>query len=273
MTTGTRKTMPRDVMWMAAAAVLLIAGGLGWFLRARPHSVPPASPMPVVPSDIQIRLGKVKLQGISGGKLVWEVEADNFDYAKNRPTLTVSGLKKVSVLNGGKVELTLTASTLEQNIMTGKITVAGDVNVTGKSLEMQTATAVWDPRRDTLQFPGKLTVRFGDYTLTCRGATIFDVMNGQLESTGGVVVTTQGSTLSASAIRVNVADQSFEMDGPMAAELSIADMQTWMEGRQLPKIAPIPDGIKERYREYCEKKERTPVRTFPGRVRPKGVRP
>ena len=273
MTTGMRKTIPRDVWWAIGAAVLLVAGGLAWFLHARPHSVRPAKPLPAVPSDIQVRLGKVKLQGISGGKLVWEVEAESFDYAKRRPTLTVSGIKKVSVLNGSTVELSLTAATLEQNTMTGRITVSGDVNVTGPSLSMQTETAVWEPRTDALDFPGRLTVRFGDYTLTCRGATHFDVINGQLTATGGVVVAMQGSTLSASAIRVNVVDQSFEMDGPMAAELSLADMQTWMEGRQLPKIAPIPESIKERYNEYCGKKERTSFRPIPGRMRPKGARP
>jgi len=272
LTTGVQKTIPRDAWWATAAAVLLIAGGLLWFLHARPHTVRPASPVPVVPSDIQVRLGKVRLQGISGGKLVWEVEAESFDYSKTRPTLTVSGLKKVTVLNGGKTELTLTAATLEQNTMTGRIIISGNVNVAGPSLGMKTESAVWDPRRDLLQFPSRLTVRFGDFTLTCLGTTDFDVVNSQLTGSGGVLLATQGSTLSASTIRVNVADQSFEMDGPMTAALSIADMKTWMAGRQLPKIAPIPAGIKERYSEYCAKKERT-YRPTPGRVRPKGVRP
>lgn len=272
MTTHSRKTIPRDALWAAVAAVLLIASGLIWFLRARPQTVRPAKPLPAVPADIQVRLGKVKLQGISGGKLVWEVEAEHFDYSKRRPTLTVSGLKKVNVLNDDKVELSLTATTLEQNTITGRVTVFGGVNVTGPSLSMQTETAIWEPRTDALDFPGRLTVRFGDFTLTCRGATHFDVLNGKLAATGGVLVTMQGSTLTASAIRVNVADQSFEMDGPLAAELSIADMQTWLEGRQLPKIPPIPESVKERYAEYCAKKERV-VRPTPARPRPKGARP
>lgn len=272
MTIGIRKTMPRDVLWATAAAVLLIAGGLGWFLHARPHTVRPASPMPKVPSDIQVRLGKVRLQGISGGKIIWEVEADSFDYAKSRPILTISGLKKVVLLNNGKEELSMTAGVLEQNTMTGRITVSGDVNVTGPSLRMRTSFAAWDPRREALQFPGRLTVRFGDYTLTCEGATQFDVVASLLTSTGGVTLAASGSTLRAQAIRVNVAAQSFEMDGPVVADLSVADMQTWLIDHKPPIIPAIPASVKERYRDYCAKKERA-GRPTPRLPRAKGARP
>jgi len=253
-------------------AAVVIGGGLWWSARTRTHAVRSNTPVPAMPTDIQVRLGKVRLQGISGGKLVWEVEADNFDYAKNRPTLTVSGLKKVVVLNGDKEELSLTASTLEQNTVSGRIILSGDVTVTGPSLKISTPFAAWDPPRDTLQFPGQLTMRFGEYTLACPGATQFDVVNRLLTSTGGVTLATSDSMLRAAAVRVNLAAQSFEMDGPVTVDLSIADIQTWMATHQLPTIPPIPDSIKERYRDYCAKKERA-LRPMPGRPRPKGARP
>jgi hypothetical protein len=260
------------IFWAAAAAVLLIAGGLWWSARARPHAASTAVRVPAMPSDIQVRLGKVRLYGISAGKLIWEVEADHFDYAKNRPTLTVSGLKKVTVLNGDKEELTLTASQLEQNTTSGRIILSGDVTVTGPSLKMHTEYASWEPRRDTLQFPGRLTMQLGDYTLTCLGATNFDVIKGLLTGTGGVTLATSGSTLRAESVRVNVIEHSFEMDGPVTAALGIADMETWMAKNQLPEIPAIPDSIKERYRDYTAKKERA-VRPTPGLPRPKGDRP
>jgi|GEM_PF-1527400 len=263
------KLISRAMVWVAAAGVLALAGGLYWF--ARPHSGRPLDP-PASPSDIQVHLGKVRLRGISGGKLVWEVEAENFDYAKNSPKLTVSGLQKVAVLNGDKEELTLTASTLEQNTASGRIILSGDVEVSGPSLKMRTPYVTWEPRQDVLQFPGRLDLGFGGYTLTCPGVTQFDILAGLLTSSGGVTLAASNSTLRAASIRVNVAEQSFEMGGPVTAELAVADMETWMAKNRLPEIPPIPDSIKERYHAYNAKKERA-FRPTPGLPRPKGARP
>ena len=270
--TGRRRQLPRDILWIAVLACVLIAGGVGWLLSgSRPRSVPPARPIPTLPDDIQVRLGKVRLQGISSGTIVWEVEAEHFDWARQRSALVVGGLKQIALLNKGKVELTLSADSLEQNTMSGRITVSGNVVVQGTSLQITAPTAVWDPHREELQFSRPLVMRFGDFTLTSLGATALDVKAGLLTAKGDVTLETQGSVLRAQSVTANLNERSFAMGGPVAASLAVADINAWAEGHRLPVIPEIPGSIKERYREYLEKKAQT-VR--PGALpRSKGARP
>jgi hypothetical protein len=251
----TRTTIPRDVIVAGLVAVLLLAGGLWWLARQRPHTLLPAKPVPKVPADIQIRFGKVQLRGVSGGKVVWEVEAENFDMFKSRQVLRVTGLKKVNILNNGKQELTLTADSLERDAVSGSISVNGNVCVTGTMLAVRSPYAVWNPISETLIFPS-VSVQFGDCLLSCLGATSFDVKSGEMVSSHGVTLTVQGSSMRADRIRVNLADQSFSVGDTVIAEVPVADLNAWSVGHHVPRIPGIPESIKKRYRDFKQRMAR-----------------
>ena len=250
---------PRDAALAAVAAVLLLAGGLTWLARERVRVVPPARPTPIMPADIQMRLGKVRLHGVSKGKLIWEVEAENFDLLKDRPLLRISGLKKAVILNGTTSELTLTADALERNTLTGEMTVQGQVTVTGKSLLLRTPYASWDPAREVLLFPGRFSAQFGDFTLSSMGATQYDVKANLLVSRGGVLLAMPGGTIRAGSINVNLATHAYTLDDGVVAEFNVGALTAWMAGQALPTIPEIPAGIKARYREYLAKMGRGPT--------------
>lgn len=262
--------MTRDLKMATLLAITLIAGGVWWLSWTHRHSVAPARPTPVVAGDLSMRLGKVRLHGISGGKVLWEIEAENFDFAKNRPLLRVSGLKKVSLLNEGKIDLTLSADALERNTYTGEITISGNVTVLGNGLAVRAPFAAWDPRRELLQFPRNFTAQFGDYTLSSMGNTVYDVKAGIFRSNGGVLLTAKGNTLRAGSIEVEMATQNFHLYEPVAAELDIANLDAWMSGDPLLRIPEIPASIRQRYHAYRTKTGSTPAVVPPART-PRGT--
>lgn len=246
---GTRQPISRDVWLAGVLAMALLVGGAGWFLAARPRRIPPARPIPVVPADVQLRLGKVRLQGVADGQVAWEVEADHFDYAKNRPLLRITGIRKAAILRHGKQEVTLTADALERNTATGEITVSGNIVLAGPGLGVRVPFASWNPFMETLRFPGDFAAQLGDYHLACFGAMIFDIKAGTLAGDGGVEVTTRGGVLRAQRVVVDVAAQRLTLDG-VGADLEVAEMQAWAAGRDVPKVPEIPASIKARYEEY-----------------------
>ena len=111
-------------------------------------------PTPTIPNDIEIRLTNVHLHGISGGKVVWEMVADDFSMSKTRPLLHIRGLKQVAVVNAGKQEITVSADIVEKNTISGDITLSGNVCVAGDKLLMHTPMVVWEAlKRDLALSP------------------------------------------------------------------------------------------------------------------------
>lgn len=252
-----RKHTTRNFTWRelglpALLALALLAGGGWWLLRAQPpRRVSPARPTPTMADDVTLRLGKIHLRGLTGGKITWEIEAENFDLARDRPLQRIDGVKKVALLHNGKQELALTAGVMERNTASGDITLDGGVTVSGKGIRLQTPSAQWDAVREQLLFPAQFTAHCGDFSLTNLGATSYDVITGTLNCTGGIALTMRGNTLRAQAARINVATQAFVLTGPVAAELDVAEMAAWTQGDRLPEIPVIPESIKQRYQQYC----------------------
>jgi len=241
-------------VWLAGAlAVLLTAGGIGWFLAARPRRVAPATPIPLVPDDVQLRLGKVRLQGVSGGQVAWEVEADHFDFAKNRPLLRITGIRQAALLHDGKQDITLTADAIERNTATGEIAVSGNVVLAAPQLQVRVPYAGWNPFTESLRFPRDFTARFADFAVTCGGAMLFDIKAGSLAGDGGVTVTLPGGTLRAERVIISVPTQRLLLD-EMQADLAVAELEMWAAGHAVPTMPEIPASIKARYQKYLRER-------------------
>ena len=243
--------MPVKNFWVTFCACVLLAGGCWWWLRGSRNTA--SSPSPAPPSNIEWHLNHVRLHGLSGGKIVWEIDADNISLAKDRPLLTVHGVKRVALMNDGAQELTLSADTLERNTATGDIAVDGHVLISGNGLAIHTPAVKWDPHEESLLFPQSIATRLGEYQLTCQGVTRYNVPNGQLSSSGGLLLTLRGDRLSAGGIELN--DGAFTLLPPVEAELSVADLTAWSQGRSLPAIPDIPANIRQRYQQYHAKQQ------------------
>ena len=259
------RAVPREIRWAALLAVVLLAGGGWWLLRAGGvHLVPPATPTPIIPKDIELRLNHVRLHGVSGGKVVWEIDADNFNFAKDRPLLTVQGVKRIALINAGKQELTLSAGTLTRNTVTGDISVTDNVTIAGNGILIHTPAVAWDPRAEALVLPGQCAMQVGDYLVSSLGASRYQMHTGLLTSTGGVTLTLRGSTLRAGGIAVAVASGEYTLTEPVAAELAVADLADWAAGKHLPALPDIPAGIRQRYQEFCARQHTKPAGTGKG---------
>jgi lipopolysaccharide export system protein LptA len=250
---NTRRTLTPGIFLAGALAVLLIAGGSWWFLRGQHGLVSPAKPTATIADDIEVRLDRPIIRGVSRGKIIWEIKADHFDLAKNRPLVHIRGLKRVAMMHDGKAEFEVTATELEQNRHTGDLNITGNVTLTGNKLIMRTPTVSWDNRRQVLDFPGKLSAQIGDFSLTAAGGS-YDVRAATLHANGPVTLTTQGNTMRAAHVEAAVLTQRFALSGPVSATLEVADIEEWTAGNRLPAIPPIPDGVRARYRDYCIKR-------------------
>lgn len=242
----------RSVGWGIALAIVLLVGGVGWLTRGRRPVVVPLSPERPVPSGVEMHLGTVRIHGVSGGKIDWEMEAENIDLLKSQPTMRVQGLKRAVMLNGTKVELSLTADTLERNNSTGDIRLLGAVTVHGPQLVLRTPLVTWDARHEELQFPQTFTARAGEFTVIANKAT-YEVTAGRLRCDGQVKLDIQGNTLAAGSALLNLPNQSYTLADTVRADLDVTDVQAWVGGQSLPAIPPIPDKVKARYLAYCRK--------------------
>ncbi len=238
--------------WLTVPAALLIVGAVCWLLHGHPRFITPLLSLPNIPNDVEIHLSKVHLHGISGGKVVWEMVADDFDLSKFRPTLHIQGLKQVAMLQDGKQALNVSADTVEKNIQTGDFTLDGHVCVTGAKLEMQTATVIWQASRGWLSFPMPSTAQLGDMALTVSGNTTFDTQTNHLLCQGPVIMTTRGNSLTAGDADVDLTHHNLALMNKVTGDFAVADVQDWMEGRNLPSVPPIPSAVQQRYREYCQ---------------------
>jgi len=210
----------------------------------------PAHPISTSDTKVRFSLNKVRILGVAGGKIAWEINAENFDTEKNSPVTRMTGLKHVAIRDGNTEALTVSAGELEQNSQSHSVTVRDNVTVTGKNLVLHTPLLQWWGDTDVLQLPQPIAAQIGDYTLTTRGATLYGVRNGVVRSDGGVVLSAKGNTLSAKNIVLDTNTKAFEVDGPVTMLLDVADLQGWTGGRPLPKIPEIPDSIKKRYAAY-----------------------
>lgn len=264
--------------WITLLAVALVTGSACWLLRGPHRFMAPALPFPNIPSDIEIRLHHVHLRGVSGGKVVWEMLADDFDLSKSRPTLHITGLKQVAVLQQGKQAMNVSADNVEKNTVTGDITMSGNVCVTGEKLQMHTQTVIWQAMRGLLCFPTQSTAQLGDYALIISGNTTFDTPANHLLCYGPVSVRTQGDTITAGGADVDIAHHQLILLNKVSGDFAVANLQDWTEGRHVPVAPQIPSAVQQRYHDYCQQQglpqpgALAPAAT--GAVSPsKGVRP
>lgn len=230
---------------------------------------------PSVANDVAVKLRRVRIYGVSGGKVVWEIEAEDFNMAKNRPLLSITGIKRVAVVNGGKEELTLHANLLERNTATGDMTLTGDVTVESTGLRITTPLVTWDAAGEVLRIPSHFSAQVGDFSFRAPTGAIYDVKASTLQCAGGIVLTVQGNTLRAGTALVDINRQRYELADTVTAALNVASLESWAGGQRLPAIPTIPSGVQQRYREYLAKQEtrRTPNANSWGAAPTKGVRP
>lgn len=247
---------------VALLAILLVGGGVWWMLGRSGSPRAPLAPVHSVAigdDDLQFHFSTVTIHGISGGKVVWKVQAQHFDQMKDRPVIRVTGLKQVFVEGGGHQPLTMTADALEQNTVSGDINLNGSVIVTGEQLVMRTPMAIWSGYREVLQFPNQFAAQLGDYTITTNAPVTYDGYSGQITCTGAVTLATHGNTLQANSLIVNVRTRSVDIGGPATADFNVADLESWANGKLLPAIPRIPEAIEKRYQADKAKQERIPA--------------
>jgi len=260
--------MAGKISWIICGVALVLAGGSWWFLSRNRTLTSSVDATPIPPPNIEWHLNHVRLHGVSGGKIVWEVDANDISVSKDRPLLVVHGVKRVALLNDGKQDLTLSADTLERNTGTGDISVAGHIHIDGNGLAIQTASALWDSRQETLIFPQPLVTQLGEYQLHCQGITRFNLPTSVLTSSGGLLLTLRGNTLKAGGIEVS--KDAYTLLNPVSAELAVDDLTAWSQGQPLPTIPDISAGIRQRYRQYSAKPHGA---SPPNPVPRKGVQP
>ncbi|HEX2948675.1 MAG TPA: hypothetical protein VHV83_03760 [Armatimonadota bacterium] len=214
--------------------------------------ISPIRPDTKVPPNVELRLDRVRFRGIANGKVVWEVIADHFDLSKDQMTFKVTGVKKVALLNGGKQELTISADSLDRNTITGDISITGSVTVTGNDIFLRASQFNWSDRLQTLNIPLRLSAQLGDITVISDKGAVYNVMTSTLRSSGKIVLGFKGNLLRANGVTLDGRNQSFTMNGPITAEIVVADAQQWVEGKGLPEIPDIPEQVKDRYQQYTK---------------------
>jgi hypothetical protein len=254
----------------AALAALLLGGGIWWLVADHtPRRLAPARPVPAVAGNVELRLGRPTIHLVSKGKVVWTVEAANLDTLKDRSLLRITGLRQAMVEKTGHAPLTITAGVLEQDLYTNNITLSDAVTVTAPELTLRSPLVVWDAFTEVLQFPKTFSAQLGDYTVTTATPTYFDVKAASLRCYGPVVLAAKGNTLRALGMEFNVADQSFALIGPMVAEMNVASMASWAEGKNVPTLPRIPHNIEDRYlADMAKRQDVPPAPPAPARVPP-----
>ncbi len=260
--------MPRGwaiLLWIVALGCL--GGGVwAWWHATGTTELAPGTPLTPTPG-VSLQLKKVRIFGVSDGKIIWEVEADHFDIDKNQPLTRMTGLRRVAVLDAQKHEdLTLSADYLERNNITNDITLMGKVTVSGPQMLFHTDEVNWVATGNQLLLSRPLTAQVGDYTLTAQGPTTYDVSSGALVTNNALQLVSGENVLHATAASVLTREQQFSLTGPGTAELVVADMEGWMNGQPLPKIPEIPADIRKRYAAY----QKSHAPWSPAGIRPQG---
>jgi len=238
--------------WIILLAMLLATGGAWWLLLGHHRVSKQALPAQSIPNDIEMHLSKVHLHGVSRGKVVWEMVADDFDQSKSRPSLHIQGLSRVAVLQNGKQALNVSADSVEKNTISGDITMNGNVCVTGEKLDMHTSSVTWQALRGVLSFPMPFTAQLGDYNLTASGRLTYDIQENHLRCNRPLTVTMQGDTIKAGGADVDMAHQCLTLSNMVSGDFAVASLQDWAAGHHIPCIPQIPPGVQTRYREYCQ---------------------
>jgi lipopolysaccharide export system protein LptA len=215
--------------------------------RTQPRPAPVLLPIPAVGDDLQFHFSKVTINGLSGGKIAWTVEAKSFEQLKNMPIIRVTGLKQALVESDGQDPLTLTADMLEQYTATGDITLTGTVTVAGKELLLHAPRVTWSNYSKVLQFPQQFAGQVGDYTISTTALVSYAVETSTLAITGPVRLTTGGNVLEAKGVTIDTRRNTIDITGPAKASLDVDDIQAWIDGKPLPPIPRIPAMIQQRY--------------------------
>ena len=252
--------MKKKFLIIGGIALIVILVGALLFLKSRnklgfveklPYIFTPGTEN--VPSG-GILLKDVTLRSLSGGKLLWKVKMQDVLVDDLREQLTVKGLEKAELQYDDKTELTVTAGNLVRNQRTGNIVITDNVNITGKDIFMSTKYVEWVDKAGLLRFDS-ITAQFGDLSVKANNAE-YDVLNTNLVVTGIISISTQGNQLTAQNGGNVKADGSyFELKGPAKAEVFGASLEEWLVKNKKPKTPEIPQAIKERYKDYKNKKK------------------
>lgn len=256
MTEGPKKNIFKysgSIFFLLTIAVII--GVLIFLINRKPMDIKPVPPNSNNSGNIDLHLKTVKIHGVSNGKIVWQIEASNFDMTKSN-TLSITGLKKIIMLNGTTEEFSITASSLTRNLYSGDFGLDGGVKMIGKSIELAAQSVMWNDYGQEMRIPGNLTAKFGDYSLSAPAGAIYNLTNKTLTCTGGIILTSGENSISASTAIFDIMKDEMTLDNGVNISFSVNDISSWASGAPLPLIPDIPPGIKERYKEYQKKKGR-----------------
>lgn len=243
---------PFPLLLAGFLAVSLVGGGIWWMLANHQISVLPAKPTLLGDPNVELRLSKPRIRVVDGGKIAWEVEADNFDLSKDRQVQRFKNLKRAIALNNGKEEMTLSAGTLERNTLTGNMSLTGEVILTASTFVVRTPMVTWDGQREILLLPQQLNAKLGGYIVTAPGGATYDVLRGTLTSQGSVTLTADGNIMHAGGVVFEALSQRVTLKDPVTVQMDVADVTEWAQGRELPEIPQIPVGVQQRYQKYLK---------------------
>ncbi len=204
-------------------------------------------------SSIDLHLKTVKIHGVSNGKIVWQVEAANFDMTKYN-TLSITGLKKIIMLNGATEEFTITADSLNRDLNSGDFGLNGNVKLIGKSISLLSESVTWSDFWQEMRIPSNLNATIGDYNLSAPAGATYRLSTKTLVCTGGITLTSGSNSITAASAIFDIINNEMTLDNGVNISLNVNDISNWANGKPLPGIPPIPPGIKERYKEYQKKK-------------------
>jgi len=199
---------------------------------------------------MEMTFNKVRIHSVSGGKIVWEIEAERFDLLRDRPVVRMTGITRAVALNENTTELTLSATSLERNTYTGDMRITGPISLKGDNISAVATFAGWNAQRELLTLEQQSTVTAGIYQFDTGGVVSYDMKQGTLNSAGPLTMSMPGATLNAGNALVEIKAQRVTLDNAVTLDMDVSTVENLASGAKLPEIPPIPAGIRERAEKY-----------------------
>ena len=169
----------------AALALLVLAGGVYYFVRSEPPESPAAPPQR---DDIPAALLEGnKLVEKKNGKVTWELSANTIALDKATGKITLVDVKAVFYREDGN-QLNVTSKTGSFDNKTRDITLAGDVNaVSTDGATLVADTVDWRQKEELITAKGNVRLTRPDVTATAEEAQTDKALE-QIRLSGNAVI-------------------------------------------------------------------------------------
>lgn len=235
--------------WLIAGIAIVLLAALGWWWWRGRHNAA-AVQTPTWPNDMEMTFNKVRIHSVSGGKIVWEIEAERFDLLRDRPVVRMTGITRAVALNETVTEMTITATTLERNTYTGDMSITGPITMTGDKISALATFARWNAQQEILTFEQQSSVTAGEYQFNTGGVVNYDMKLATLNATGLLEMTMPGATLNAGNVLLEINSKRVTLDNAVTLSMDVAAFDNIVNGAKLPEIPQLPAGVRERAAKY-----------------------